>query len=126
MPKVFSIIVTYNGMQWIEKCISSIMQSSIQSDIIAIDNKSTDGIPDYIAEKHKRVHLIRSEKNPGFAKANNIGIRYAYDLGADYVFLLNQDAWVENETIASLIKTFTENGNDGIASPIHLNGSYSG
>ena len=41
--RTFVIIVTYNGMQWIDTCLKSVVNSSVKLDIIAIDNNSTDG-----------------------------------------------------------------------------------
>ena len=93
---------------------------------IVIDNASTDETVSYIKENFPEVCLIESKENLGFAKANNIGMRYALDHDADYVFLLNQDAWVEKDTLSKLVQTFYDNENVGIASPIHLNGGHSG
>lgn len=123
---IFTIIVTYNGMRWYDRCLGSLRKSETPVDTIVIDNASTDGSTEYIKEHFPEVHLIESKENLGFAKANNIGMRKALDDGADYVFLLNQDAWVEPATLTHLVKTFEDNHNVAIASPIHLNGSYSG
>ncbi|WP_313098792.1 glycosyltransferase family 2 protein [Epilithonimonas sp.] len=122
--KVFAIVVIYNGMQrnWIQKCFDSILTSSIPVDIIAIDNGSTDGSIDFIKENYPQVDFTVSEKNLGFGKANNIGLRKALDKGGDYFFLLNQDAWVDPNTIAELVKQATKNSEYGVISPMHLNG----
>ena len=124
--KIFAIIVTYNGMRWYDRCFGSLQNSDMPIETIVIDNASTDETVSYIKEHFPKVCLIESKENLGFAKANNIGIKHALDNGADYVFLLNQDAWVEEDTLSKLVQTFDENENVGIASPIHLNGSYSG
>jgi GT2 family glycosyltransferase len=57
----------------------------------------------------------------GFGKANNIGLRKAIIENADYVFLLNQDAWIFEDTINRLLTVAVENKEYGIFSPIHLN-----
>ncbi|MBP3763032.1 MAG: glycosyltransferase family 2 protein [Bacteroidales bacterium] len=124
--KIFAIIVTYNGMRWYDRCLGSLRESELPVETIVVDNASNDGSVAYIKEHFPEVCLIESKENLGFAKANNIGIRQALDEGADYVFLLNQDAWVEGNTLTELVKTFTENKNVGIASPVHLNGHSSG
>ncbi len=118
---VSSVIVTYNGIQWIEKCIESLLKSSIKLDIIIIDNGSTDGTQSII-KRYSEIVFIQSKENLGFGKANNIGIKKAQELGANYVFLLNQDACVETNTIERLIKISNKNPIFGIISPIHLNG----
>lgn len=51
-----------------------------------------------------RVNLITSDINLGFGQGNNKGIRYALENEADYVFLLNQDAWIEPDTISDKLQ----------------------
>ena len=119
---IFAIVVTYNGMQWADRCFSSLERSELPVQTIAIDNASTDGTPDYIKSHFPSVHLVESHENLGFAKSNNIGFRYALDHGADYVFLLNHDAWIFPNTLQALVQTMEAHPDCGIASPIHLNG----
>lgn len=126
MVRIYTIIVTYNGKRWYDRCLGSLRDSDLPVSTIVVDNASTDNTVNYIKEIFPDVHLISSDENLGFAKANNIGIRYAIDHGADYVFLLNQDAWIEKDTLSKLVKAFEENSEAGIVSPIHLNGSYTG
>lgn len=116
--KVFSIIVTYNGMQWIEKCLQSLVG---QSEVIVVDNYSTDETVSWIQANFADVVLLPQSQNLGFGKANNIGISYALNNGAEAVFLLNQDAYVEKECIDKLVKAHKENPEFGIISPIHFN-----
>ncbi len=125
--KFFSIIVTYNGMQrnCIQKCLDSLFASSVQTEIIVIDNGSTDGCVEFIKQNYPQVDLIVTNENLGFAKANNIGIRKAYDKGADYFFLINQDVWIEGNTIEKLVEAFKQLPKAGIVSPIHLNANKS-
>lgn len=124
--KIFAIVVTYNGMRWYDRCFGSLRDSELPVETIVIDNASKDETVSYIKECFPEICLIESKENLGFAKANNIGMRYALDHDADYVFLLNQDAWVEKDTLTKLMQTFEDNENVGISSPIHLNGDYSG
>lgn len=122
--RILVVVVTYNGRQWIDRCLSSISDSTINVDTYVIDNCSTDDTCEYVSRNYKQVHIVQSDVNLGFARANNMGMRYALDNGYDYVFLLNQDAWVEKDTFEKLLKTFDDNENVGIASPVHLNGSH--
>jgi GT2 family glycosyltransferase len=121
MDKVFAIVVTYNGEFWISKCLDSLQNSSIPVHIIVVDNKSTDKTIEIIENEFPSVQLIKSEKNLGFGQGNNIGLRIALEENADYVFLLNQDAWIEKGTIATLIEVHRKNEDFGILSPFHLN-----
>jgi len=120
--KTYVVIVTFNGQKWIEICFNSLLNSSIPLNIIVIDNGSSDGTTEIICNNYPSIELIKANKNLGFGKANNIGIKKAYHEGADYIFLLNQDAWIEPDTIDTLISVAKKNPEYGILSPIHLNG----
>ena len=103
--KIIVIIVTYNGKRWYERCFGSLRQSTIPVDVMVIDNASTDGTVEWIKEHHPEVHLVQSPKNIGFGQANNIGMCYALENNYDYVFLLNQDAWLyNNDCIERLVE----------------------
>lgn len=121
---VLIVIVTYNATRydWLTKCISSVQNSSTQCDIIVIDNNSTDETCDIIKQKYVDVYLVENKMNTGFGSANNIGLQYALDNGYEYIFLLNQDAFLERDTVEKLIKTSKENQDYGIISPLHLSG----
>lgn len=123
MPEIYVIITTYNGRQWYDKCFTSLLNSSLPLKIVAIDNASSDDTVQYIKDKFPTIKLIESSKNLGFGQANNVGIKHALDQGADYVFLLNQDAHITLETIDILVKTHEKHPDYGILSPIHLNGA---
>jgi GT2 family glycosyltransferase len=120
--KVFVVIVTYNGAHWIDKNISSLLNSTYPVSIIAIDNNSTDNSVTLL-EKYPEVELIKSPENLGFGKANNTGMKKALDAGADYIFLLNQDAWVFDGTIGSLVSKMEADTSIGLLSPMHYDGS---
>jgi len=123
--KVSVVIVTYNGIRWIEKVINSIFSSTINLEIIIIDNNSSDETIS-VLKQYKEINLIESKTNLGFGKANNIGIKKAYESGADYIFLLNQDAWGNSYTIENLIQAHLREPEYGVVSPMHLNGMGTG
>lgn len=117
--KVFVIIVTYNGARWIDKNIPSLLASPYPVHIIVIDNQSTDNTV-ALLQNYPEVDLILSTENLGFGKANNIGMKKALAEGADYLFLLNQDAWVFENPIGSLVQKMEANAQMGILSPMHF------
>ena len=120
--KVKVVIVTHNGMKWIDTCLKSLLNSSIPVSIIVVDNCSSDSTIEFIKANFQDVSLLEQNKNIGFGKANNIGISLAMKKGADYVFLLNQDAWVEDKTLEKLVQAHQKEQVFGIVSPMHLNG----
>lgn len=123
--KVFAVIVIYNGLRWYDRCLGSLQKSAIPLDVVVVDNASTDGSAEYIRQHFPEMIFLEQKGNLGFGKANNIGIKYALDHDADYVFLLNQDAWVEPDTISQLIGIAQAYPEYGILSPIHLNAEKS-
>lgn len=116
--QTYIIIVTYNGVNWIEKCINS----TSGFPVIVIDNNSTDGTVDVIKAKFPEIELFSQDINLGFGPANNIGISHAFKKGAEHYFLLNQDAYLRPKSLEKLIKTQKEYPVYGVLSPIHLNG----
>lgn len=120
-PTVYAIVVTYNGSKWIEKCLSSLKNSVMPLHTIVIDNASADDTVSTIEKKFPEVELIKSEKNLGFGAANNIGLRRALEADADYVLLLNQDAWIEKDALEKLVVVSKKNLDFAILSPFHLN-----
>lgn len=102
--KISVILVNYNGKQYNDKCITSILYSSIseQLQIVVVDNSSTDGSYEELLYRwgnHEQVHLIKMEDNEGFSKANNVGIEWSLKQNIDYFLLLNNDTEVEPDAI---------------------------
>ena len=118
--KILVIIVTYNAMQWAEKCFTSLRNSSVTSDVIVVDNGSTDGSQEYIHAHFPEVELIENKENLGFGRANNIGLLKALENKYDYAYLLNQDAWVLPNTFEELIAVSEKHPEYGVLSPMQL------
>ena len=73
---LYVILVNYNGKKYNKQCIDSILKSKSSKDIniVVVDNASTDGSMeelDKIAKSVSKVHVIKLNKNLGFAKGNN-------------------------------------------------------
>ena len=123
---VFVIVVTWNGMKWIKRCLDALHESSYPVKTVVIDNGSTDDTVSFIRDNYPEVHLVESGKNLGFGQANNEGMRYALANGCDYVYLLNQDAYVYPDMFQLLIDEAEKTENQekyAIYSPLHINGN---
>lgn len=118
--KILAIIVTYNGMKWAGRCFSSLEASTTRPDVFVIDNGSTDGTQEYVKTHFPFVTLVENHSNLGFGQANNIGLQFALDNDYDYVYLMNQDAWVMPDTLSSLVGLMTSHPDYGILSPMQL------
>lgn len=120
MSKVLIIVVSYNGVAHLPNCLFPLRQHSDNLKFLVVDNGSTDGTPEIIKQDYPFVELIETGKNLGFGAANNIGLKKAIDEGYDYVYLLNQDAWIEPEDILKLIEIAERNPEYGIITPMQV------
>lgn len=113
------IIVTYNAMPWLKRCLDS----TLGYEVVVVDNASQDETVAFIKKHYPKISLFEQTENLGFGRANNIGISYALQQGADAVFLMNQDAYLVAEALAKLIKIAAKYPDFGVLSPIHTNGN---
>lgn len=91
-PSVTVVIVTYNGRNYLEKCLSSVEPTArADSEIIVVDNNSSDGSAIYVREHFPGVRLLESCQNGGFAAGCQQGARTA---NGQVIIFLNQDTMV--------------------------------
>lgn len=117
-----TIIVSYNSMKWIEKCLNSIFKSTQTVSVIMIDNNSSDGTTDFVKKNFPQAQVLENGKNRGFGNANNLALKYALNKGYEYFFLLNHDTTIEPNTIEALISLSSISEEYGVLSPLHFNG----
>lgn len=108
------IIVNYNVKEFLSNLLVSIEKASqgITVEVIVVDNASDDGSIELLKEKHPGVILISSDKNLGFSKANNLGLKRAK---GRYLLLLNPDTLVEEDTFRKMIHFLDNNTSVGMA-----------
>lgn len=100
MKKVSVIIPNYNGMQYVKRCLDSLMAQTLKDwEILFIDNGSADGSRELVEKEYPLVRVIALPENLGFCGAVNIGIHAAT---APYVVLLNNDTEAEPEFLQEL------------------------
>src|SRR5690554_4618436 len=118
--KIGVIIITYNAMPWQDKCLKQLAQGHPNGRVYIIDNGSKDGTQDFILSYYPDFIFYQSERNLGFGKANNLGLKMALDDGCSHFLLLNQDASMTWDDIFSMAELQNENPQFGILSPIHM------
>lgn len=121
--KLLTIIVSYNFVPWIDRCLGSLRQSQTPTDVMVLDNASADDTVARIRRDYPEVMLVENHRNLGFGHANNIGMLHAIEHGYDAVLLLNQDAWIAPDALGKLAEASSRHPEYGILSPIHLTGS---
>jgi GT2 family glycosyltransferase len=100
-PLVSIIIVNHNGEKLLSDCLASLRDLEYKNyEIILVDNSSSDGSINLIENHFPLIHLIRLEKNYGYAIANNIAARIAK---GDLLLFLNNDTNVTNGFLSSLV-----------------------
>ncbi len=118
IPKVFIIILNYNGKNCLLTSIRSIFQLNYTNfEVVLVDNNSTDGSLEEIKHYFSQLVIIKNSQNIGFSAGNNIGIKYALERGADYVWLLNNDTQVTISSLSKLMRATQRNKSVGISSP---------
>lgn len=96
------IIPNWNGKELLEDCLKSLQnQTSNNFEVILVDNNSTDNSISFVTENFPQVKIIRLNKNYGFARAINEGVKAS---SAEYVILLNNDTSVDKNWIKSLVE----------------------
>jgi GT2 family glycosyltransferase len=103
-PQVTCIVLNWNGWQDTLRCLEALGRCNYSRlSVVVIDNNSSDSSVDKIRAAYPDVVVLKSKTNLGFAGGNNIGIRYAFAHGADYVWLLNNDAWPSPDALSALV-----------------------
>jgi len=101
-PDVSVVIVNWNTSDLLGRCLASLEpeRRSMGSDVIVVDNGSTDGSRDLVQHEYPDVRLIANSDNRGYSVANNQGIAASF---GRYVFLLNSDTEVEAGSLRALV-----------------------
>lgn len=99
------IIPNWNGKHLLNICLSSLQKQKLKNfETIVMDNGSTDGSADYIKKYFPKVRVIRLDKNYGFTRAVNVGIK---ESKSDYLILLNNDTQADKYYLEFLVKAAT-------------------
>ena len=98
------IILNYNVRYFLEQCILSVQKAleGIDSEIIVVDNASTDDSCEMMKDKFPNIKLIENATNLGFPKGNNIGVAQAK---GEYICILNPDTVVVEDTFAKILNS---------------------
>lgn len=114
-PVVSVCIANYNGVDVIDGCIASVLAQDcgFPVEIIVHDDASSDGSVQHIRDRYPQVRLLESVENVGFCVANN---RMAAVASGKYLVLLNNDAELYSDALATLHKAAQEVGLPAILS----------
>lgn len=121
MKSVFVSILNFNGRKNTLDCLESLKKINIDDfklTIIVVDNNSAERL-NLRDESFGKIELkiIANEVNLGFSGGQNVGIKYALENGADYVLILNNDTYVDENFLKELIEAVEADKSIGITVP---------
>ena len=108
-PRVSVVVVAYNGLPWIERCLESIAGH----EVVVVDHGSTDGTLELVRERFPRARLLERE-NRGFGAGMNAGMDVA---SGRYFLLLNSDAWALRDAVERLADFADEHPEAAVVGP---------
>lgn len=107
MNKIYAVVVTYNRVEKLKKCLSCLRNQSIPlSNILIINNASTDETIMHLTELSMQDTCIRFKtlpENTGGAGGFYEGLKWAYDDGADWIWGMDDDAFAEEDALKNLL-----------------------
>ncbi|MCK9922209.1 glycosyltransferase family 2 protein [Frankia sp. AgPm24] len=108
-PLATIVIVNWNGAHLLAACLDGVAKqdASFAYRTWVVDNASTDGSRELLAERYPWVQVIAAESNLGFAGGNNLALR---SVTTEYAVLLNNDAVPEPTWLTAILAPFTEPG----------------
>ncbi len=118
--RTVAIVVTYNRRDSMLRCVDALMQQTRPTDILIIDNASTDDTADAVAAMDDaRIHYRCMHKNLGGAGGFQFGMREAVAMGYDYLWVMDDDCVPDPEALAALVAAHTSlDGRYGFLSSI--------
>ena len=103
VPLLTTLLVSFNTRGLLTPCLNALAAARAplgESPVIVVDNGSVDGSAEYLEQQHPDVQLIRSGKNLGFGRANNLGLA---EVRSKFLLLLNTDAFVPPDALTKTL-----------------------
>ncbi len=111
--KVTLIIVNWNGMSFLPKCLQSLKKQYFTNfHLIVVDNGSCDGSVEFVENKYPDIEIISLSQNHGFSIANNLAIK---KVTTPYTGLLNNDTYADPRWLQHLFKALEDYPKAGFA-----------
>jgi GT2 family glycosyltransferase len=114
------VIVSYNGRDFLRRCLASVYEHTqgVSFEVIVIDNDSRDGTPEMVEREFSQVNLIRRSNNAGFATAANEGLQAAK---GKTLLLLNPDSELTSNILPPMLAYVCDHPDIGILAPRIVN-----
>jgi GT2 family glycosyltransferase len=105
-PKVVAVVLTWNDIDMTARCVDSLIATGYPGlGIVVVDNGTNPPSCPILKQRFPAIEPVQLAENLGFTGGCNRGLMRAMDLGADYIFLLNNDTIVDEKAIEQLVQT---------------------
>ena len=115
IPKIHIVILNWNGKEDTCECIESVQKIKyLNHEIVVVDNGSSDNSVETFKQRYPQVKVLETGENLGYSGGNNIGIEYALDQDADFIFILNNDTVVDQHILKHFLEVSQQYPKSGI------------
>lgn len=110
------VVLSWNTCDLLRECLRSVCgrDHGLELEVIVVDNASEDDSADMVAAEFPAVRLLRNDRNEGYARGNNIGVKVAT---ADLVLLLNSDTEIRGDALRQLVEFLRTHPEHGAVAP---------
>jgi GT2 family glycosyltransferase len=109
--KVLISVLNYNNFESTKKCVYSILDCSLKNvEIYIVDNNSLDNSYQKLKDLFNELRVVKSKFNNGYAAGHKIAVNYAVENKFDFIWILNNDLTVRNETLQKLLLAYDSCG----------------
>lgn len=110
--KICTVVVTYNRYELLKECLDALLEQTYKTDILVVNNASSDGTDEQIKEdgylENKNLIYKKLDKNLGGAGGFYYGVKFAQEQNYDYVWLMDDDAEPDLNTLEGLVKNIDD------------------
>ena len=116
--RVVGVVLAWNNYPDVAECLESLGRSTYSlSEVVVVDNGSTDGTPDRIQAAFPSARVIRIPANVGYARGANRGLSEALALEPDFILFLASDTTIAPGMISPLVETASSTPPVGLVGP---------
>jgi len=120
-PYVVAVVLTWNDTEMSARCIRSVQANTYaHKDVVLVDNGTVPPACPILKEQFPDIEIVQLNENTGFTGGCNRGMERALEMGADYVFLLNNDTIVHKDAIGHLVAAMEAEPKAALASAVLL------
>jgi GT2 family glycosyltransferase len=120
-PRLAVVVLAWEGREDVLACLASLRPQLGPGDMaVVVDNGSSDGTVDAVRRGHPWAEILENGTNLGYAAGNNVGVKWALDHGYPWIWVLNQDAYLEPGAVETLLAAGAARPDAGALQPLLL------